>query len=89
MAGSGPYASIGGGWISGVCTWKDKQQVRREKFLASHPEWEIVRVHSLGGWEASKGDTDTELIVLSDGNLAALMDRLEERFPPPEDAQGE
>jgi hypothetical protein len=84
MAGSGPYASIGGGWISGACSWKDKQQERREEFLANHPEWNIVRVHSLGGYEASKGDTETELVILSDANLGALMDRLEARFPTPD-----
>jgi hypothetical protein len=90
MAGSGPLAPIGGGWISGACSWQDKQTERKDKFLADHPEWEIARIHSMGCYEASTGTTDTELVVLSDANLAALMDRLEARFGGPEgDAQGE
>ncbi|HEY0936187.1 MAG TPA: hypothetical protein VGD91_20910 [Trebonia sp.] len=81
MAGSGPYAPVGGGWISGACSWYDKQEERKDKFLAGHPDWKIVQVRSMDQWEASTGDTDSELIVMQDRVLAALMDRLEQRFP--------
>jgi hypothetical protein len=35
-------------------------------------------------YEASMGDTDTELTILTDKRLADLMDRLEARYPTPE-----
>ncbi|HEY0934710.1 MAG TPA: hypothetical protein VGD91_13330 [Trebonia sp.] len=89
MAGSGPYAPIGGGWISGACSWYDKQKERRGKFLAEHPDWEIYRIRSVNRWEASNGDTDTELSILQDEHLASLLDRLEARFPKDEKAPDE
>jgi hypothetical protein len=80
MAGSGP-----GGWISGA-GWYDRAQERRDKFLAAHPEWNIICVRSLGQYEAT-GDTGTELLFLHDRSLGTLMDRLEARFPPTEGAE--
>jgi hypothetical protein len=84
MAGSGPFASINQGWISGS-GYRDRNRERRNKFLADHPEWEIVYVRSLDRHEASTGDHDTELVVMSDPHLGALMDRLEARYPVQEE----
>jgi hypothetical protein len=56
--------------------------MRRDKFLAEHPEWSIVYIRSMDQHEASTGDTDTELIFLHDRSLGTLMDRLEERYKP-------
>jgi hypothetical protein len=68
-----------GGWLSGSCAY-GKQEIRRDNFLASHPEWEIVHVKLGGYYEASKGDSDTELAILTDRYLGDLMDRLEEKY---------
>jgi hypothetical protein len=84
MAGSGPGAFIGGGWTSGPGNTFDKHRQRRDKFLADHPEWSIVYVRSMDRYEASTGDTDTELVIMSDTHLADLMDRLEARYAPSE-----
>jgi hypothetical protein len=90
MADSGgPLPPIGGGWISGSCSWYDRQHERRGKFLATHPGWEIVHIRSMDQWEASTGDTDSELIIMQDRVLAALMDRLEKRFPVPDATPGD
>ena len=35
-------------------------------------------------YEASSGETETELVILQDKHLGALMDRLEARYPTPE-----
>jgi hypothetical protein len=78
MAGSGPGGPVGG-WISGPA-WYDKHRERRDKFLAEHPEWDIAFVRSMGRYEASSGETDTELIILQDKSLGSLMDRLEARY---------
>jgi hypothetical protein len=95
MAGSGPYAPIGdgygpygGGWLSGSGSWFDKHRERKEKFLAAHPDWEIVYVRSQDRYEASTGNTDTELVIMTDTHLGTLMDRLEKRFSIPEEPQG-
>ena len=53
---------------------------RKEKFLGAHPDWEIVYVRSKDRYEASTGNTDTELVIMMDTHLGTLMDRLEERF---------
>jgi hypothetical protein len=82
MAGSGPGAPIGG-WISGPA-WYDRHRERRDKFLAEHPEWNISFVRSMDRYEASSGETETELVILQDKHLGALMDRLEARYPTPE-----
>lgn len=84
MAGSGPLASIGGGWASGPGNHFDKHRQRRDIFLAEHAEWSIVYVRQMDQYEASMGDTDTELTILTDKRLADLMDRLEARYPTPE-----
>ena len=99
MAGSGPYAPTGsgyeqygpygGGWVSGSGSWYDKHKERKDKFLAEHPSWEIVYVRSQDRYEATTGNTDTELVILTDTHLGDLMDRLEARFPPAEDPKGE
>jgi hypothetical protein len=68
-----------GGWLSGSCAY-GKQEMRRDKFRADHPEWEIVHVKLGGYYEASKGDSDTELTIPTDRYLGNLMDRLEERY---------
>jgi hypothetical protein len=81
MAGSGP-----GGWISGSA-WYDRIKERRDKFLAEHPEWSIVHVRSMDEYEASKGDTESELIVMHDRSLGTLMDRLEARYPDTEETE--
>jgi hypothetical protein len=74
-----------GGWISGPA-WYDKHRERRDKFLAEHPEWDISFVRSMDRYEASSGETDTELIILQDKSLGPLMDRLEARYSDePED----
>lgn len=77
----------GGGWISGACTdmppREARDRARRAAFTAARPEWTIVRVASRGIWEASAGSTDTELVILCDSYLGALMDRLEARYPVP------
>lgn len=82
MAGSG----LDGGWVSGTC-WYDRHKQRRDKFLADHPEWAIVFVRSLDAHEASTGDTDTELVILTDRSLGTLMDRLEARYGDTEDSR--
>jgi hypothetical protein len=74
VAGSGI-----GGWISGSC-WYDKHKERRDKFLMNHPEWAIVYVRSMDRHEASKGDTETKLVILTDKSLGRLMDRLEDKY---------
>jgi hypothetical protein len=71
--------SPGGGWLSGP-SWYDKHKERRDKFVAEHPEWSIAFVRSMDRYEASSGETDTELIILQDKHLGALMDRLEARY---------
>ena len=86
MAGSG-MGGFGGGWASGPGNNYDKHKERRDKFLAAHPEWEIVYVRSMDRYEASTGDTSTELVILNDTHLSELMDRLEARYTVP--AQGE
>lgn len=68
-----------GGWISGAC-WYDRHKQRRDKFLTEHPEWAIVFVRSMDCYEASAGDTDTQLVILTDRHLGTLMDRLEARY---------
>jgi hypothetical protein len=78
MAGSGPNASIGG-WVSGP-DWYDRHRERRDKFLSEHPEWNIAFVRSMDRYEASSGETDTELVILQDKALGSLMDRLEARY---------
>jgi hypothetical protein len=80
MAGSGT-----GGWVSGSSSWYDKHTERKDKFLAQHPEWSIVYVRSMDRYEASSGDTDTQLVILSDKHLGTLMDRLEARYGTGED----
>jgi hypothetical protein len=82
MAGSGPGASIGGGWASGPGNTFDKHRQRRDKFLATHPEFSIVHIRMTDHYEASSGDSDSaELVILTDKHLGSLMDRLETRFP--------
>lgn len=71
--------SPGGGWISGPA-WYDKHKERRDKFAAEHPEWSIAFVRSMDRYEASCGETDSELVILQDKSLGALMDRLEARY---------
>jgi hypothetical protein len=39
-------------------------------------------------YEASSGDTDTQLVILPDKHLGTLMDRLEARYGTGEDRQG-
>jgi hypothetical protein len=73
-----------GGWISGPA-WYDRHRERRDKFLAEHPEWAVAFVRSMDRYEASSGETDTELIILQDKSLGSLMDRLEARYPTPEE----
>lgn len=74
------------GWVSGSC-WYDRHMQRRDKFLAAHPEWSIVLVRSMDRYEASTGDTDTELVILHDKHLGTLMDRLEARYGDGEESQ--
>jgi hypothetical protein len=81
MAGSGPGASIGG-WASGPGNTYDKHRERRDKFLADHPEWSISYSRTMDRYEASTGDTDTELVILTDKHLGDMMDRLEARYGP-------
>ena len=76
-----------GGWISGPA-WYDKHRERRDKFLTSHPEWNIAFVRSMDRYEASSGETDTELIILQDKSLGSLMDRLEARYTEGDEAEG-
>jgi hypothetical protein len=83
MAGSGH-----GGWISGP-SWYDRHKERKAKFLVDHPDWSIVYIRSLDIHKASSGDTDSGLDILQDKYLGALMDRLEARFAPPEEAEAE
>jgi hypothetical protein len=85
MADSGISGSIGldSGWISGGVQY-GKQEMRRDKFLSDHPGWTIAYVRSMGRYEASAGDYDTELVILQDRGLCALMDRLEARYAPKE-----
>jgi hypothetical protein len=82
MAGSGP-----GGWPSGADSWYVKVKERRDKFIADHPEWTIVYVRSMDRYEASKGDTDSALVILHDKSLGTLMDRLEAEFGFPAEDQ--
>jgi hypothetical protein len=86
MAGSGPAAAVGG-WASGPGNHFDKHRRRRDKFLANHPEWSIVYVRRIDRYEASTGDSDTELIIMTDSHLADLMDRLEARYPEADESQ--
>jgi hypothetical protein len=87
MAGSGPYASIDHGWMSGAGDWYQRIQERRAKFLAEHPEWSIVFVRSIDQHEASMGDKDSPegLTILQDRSLGELMSRLEARYPKSEE----
>jgi hypothetical protein len=62
----------------------NRNRVRRDKFLADHPEWSIVHIRQLDQYEASSGTTDTELVILTDKSLGELMDRLETRYASPE-----
>jgi hypothetical protein len=89
MAGSGPFAPIDHGWMSGSGSWMDKHRERKAKFLAEHPEWEIVYVRSQDRHEATSGTTDTELLILTDTHLGTLMDRLEARYSSSGEAQGD
>lgn len=90
MAGSGFGGPVGldGGWISGGMSWYDKQKMRRDKFIAEHPEWTIAFVRSMDRYEASRGDTETGLDILQDKSLTQLMDRLEARYAPPRETEG-
>lgn len=83
MAGSGPYAAVGG-WASGPGNNFGRHRERRDKFLAEHSDWAISYSRTMDRYEASTGDTDTELVILTDKHLGDLMDRLEARFPDPE-----
>jgi hypothetical protein len=88
MAGSGPgyshpVGSIDGGGWNPASSWYDKHKERKDKFLAEHPEWDIVYVRMMDQHEASTGTTDTELVVLQDKSLGDLMDRLEARYAKP------
>lgn len=62
-----------------------RDEQRRERFLANHPEWQIVHVKSAGYHEASRGSTDTELVLLIDRRLTDLLDRLVKRYGTPEE----
>jgi hypothetical protein len=75
-----------GGWISGPA-WYDRHRERRDKFLESHPEWTIAFVRSMDRYEASSGETDTELVILQDKSLGSLMDRLEYRYPEGDESE--
>jgi hypothetical protein len=90
MAGSGPHASIGHGWMSGAGDWYQRIQERKARFLDKHPEWSIIHVRSLDRYEASKGDKDSPegLTLLQDKSLGELMTRLEARYPEAEEAEG-
>jgi hypothetical protein len=81
-------ADVGdGGWISGsmsnVREPVDRNRERRAKFLADHPEWSIVFIRSMDRYEASKGNTDTALVILHDKTLGQLVDRLEAEYGKP------
>jgi hypothetical protein len=69
--------------------WYDRHLARKQKFLADHPEWSVVYVRSLDRYEASTGDTDTELVLLMDQSLGELMTRLEARYAPEQDTPSE
>lgn len=90
MAGSGITgpSALDGGWISGA-GWYDKHKVRRDKFVAEHPEWSIVFVTSRDVYEASSGDNDSGLDILMDKSLGQLMDRLETRYAVPEETRAD
>jgi hypothetical protein len=87
MAGSGIGGAIGGGWISGTPSWYDRHRVRRDKFLADHPEWSLIYIASRDVYEASMGDNDNGLDILMDRSLGQLMDRLEARYPASEETE--
>lgn len=55
------------------------QVVRKEKFLAEHPEWSIVFVRSGGYFEATRDEPNT---VITDYQLRCLLDRVERATPP-------
>ena len=65
----------------------DPHRARRDKFLADHPQWQIIFVGDLDGYEASTGDIDTQLVILADRSLGPLMDRLEARYASDDDRQ--
>lgn len=65
----------------------DPHKARRGKFLANHPEWQIIFVGDLEGYEASTGDIDTQLVILADRSLGPLMDRLEAGYATDDDHQ--
>jgi hypothetical protein len=66
--------------MTGNGQWYEEVKDRKGKFLADHPEWEIVYVRSLDRHEASTGSTETGLVILHDTSLGTLMDRLEARY---------
>lgn len=88
MTGSGPGGWISGAGSNGPAPSGDRNRERREKFLADHPEWSIVYVRSKDVHEASRGDLNTELVLMADSYLGALMDRLEARYGSEEETRG-
>ena len=64
--------------MNAMAEWTD-QVVRKEKFLADHPEWNIVYVKSAGYFEASRDDPNT---VITDYQLQHLLDRVEDATLP-------
>jgi hypothetical protein len=62
-----------------MAEWTD-QVVRKDKFLAAHPEWSIVYVRSAGYFEASRDNPNT---VITDYELRFLLDRVEKATPAP------
>jgi hypothetical protein len=55
--------------------------LRKEKFLAEHPEWSIQYVRSRDVHEAVREDASGETIII-DTRLSALLDRAEAASEP-------
>jgi hypothetical protein len=75
-------------WVSGPGFY-DRHKQRKDKFLAEHSEWSIVFVASMDRYEASTGDLDTELVLMTDKALGQLMDRLEAKYASEQDTPSE
>lgn len=58
--------------------------LRRDTFLANHPEWKLAFVRSTNYWEAIKIDLTGETI-LTDYRLPSILDKMEKIEKPTDD----
>lgn len=64
--------------MTGVDDYPD-QVIRKEKFLAEHPEWEasVIRPDGRPGYHQFRRLNGTQEAVLTDQNLERVLDRVE------------